>query len=503
MASRGAVAGGPERRRGKADFLKAALIGAVFGLLPVVFLLSIPLLPAKWFVFTVLLLCAGALVLAFSNNKLFHLGLLAFSLCLNFDIHIFTVQNVRYQSTYGYLIPLTLFPLVMLYARRIWENWARKGDHRLRMKRIVIPLVIYGLFCLVSLAQSADPEHTKFELFALAQSLLIYFYLSSNINSRKEIRVIIFALAAGIALQAVIASMQYATGSYLGLGIFGETERQFGAKLNLLSISRVSGTLGHPNTLARYLEMILPLMLAMALTYRSRFKRLLFTAITAMGSLALIFSLSRAGLMVTAAAMLVVLFVWGKRNRRLRLVVSIVLACAAVGLLIFTSVENPVRTRFIEHDYGAAYSRVPMVVVASKMIEDNLLLGVGLNTYVLNAPRYDYTTERISLDFAMPVHNMYLLMIAEIGIFGFLGFMVFVFILLAKGFAVARAPDQEFALVGLGLVMGILAYLVHTLVATNYVTKNFTFWLLAGTLIGLWNFLRQDTTQPNDDGRRV
>jgi len=477
------------RARGN-GILSAVLVGAFFGILPAAILLATPLLPFRWYLFAVLLLGAVALVLVFRNNRLFHIGLLAFSLCLNLDIHIVTLPMVSYQSLYGYVIPLTLFPLIFLYIRRIWEFWADK-ERREPMKRAMLPLVIFAAFCLFSIFPSGSPEHTRYELFALAQSLLIYYYLAGNIRNRKEVRVIVYALIAGVALQAVLATLQYLTGSYLGLGMFGESERQFGEMVSLLSITRVSGTMGHPNSLAIYLEFLLPVSLAAALTSRAGPKRWLLMGIAAFGVLALIFTLSRAGLLVSVFSLITVLLVWGKRNRRLGFVLAAILACLAIGMAIFSLVENPIKARFFKDRYQAAYSRLPMMSVAFRMIEDNFLFGVGLNTYTWVAPRYDFTTEKISLIFPMPVHNMYLLMLAEIGIFGFLAFIVFMITLLTKGLKVARAADKEMALIGLGITMGILAFSIHGMVDLNHISKNFTFWLLAGTLVGIWNLLRR------------
>jgi putative inorganic carbon (HCO3(-)) transporter len=119
------------------------------------------------------------------------------------------------------------------------------------------------------------------------------------------------------------------------------------------------------------------------------------------------------------------------------------------------------------------------------MIESNLLFGVGINNYTQTAGDYDFTLERVTSEFPRPVHNMYLLVLAEIGIFGFLAFMAFLLGMLIKGFGVARAPDPEVSTYGLALTMGMAAVLLQGFVDFFYPSMNFTFWFIAGAIVGL------------------
>jgi O-antigen ligase len=67
-----------------------------------------------------------------------------------------------------------------------------------------------------------------------------------------------------------------------------------------------------------------------------------------------------------------------------------------------------------------------MYAVALNVIKNNALLGVGMNNYTLAHRLYDETPERVSLQFPdSPVHNLYLLYAAELGLFGVVGFLWF------------------------------------------------------------------------------
>ncbi|MDP2860943.1 MAG: O-antigen ligase family protein, partial [bacterium] len=62
--------------------------------------------------------------------------------------------------------------------------------------------------------------------------------------------------------------------------------------------------------------------------------------------------------------------------------------------------------------------RMDLDFVALKMATDHPFFGVGLGNFLRELPRYFQGTE--SSFFLQPVHNAYLLILAETGIFGFL-----------------------------------------------------------------------------------
>ena len=69
----------------------------------------------------------------------------------------------------------------------------------------------------------------------------------------------------------------------------------------------------------------------------------------------------------------------------------------------------------ISYDYNSSYLRIPMNKTALEVIK-HYPLGVGLNNYTLVSPSYDYYD--ISSYFPFPVHNIFLLNFAELGIAG-------------------------------------------------------------------------------------
>jgi O-antigen ligase len=70
--------------------------------------------------------------------------------------------------------------------------------------------------------------------------------------------------------------------------------------------------------------------------------------------------------------------------------------------------------------------RIELSFGAGSMISQKFLLGEGLNTFVINEPRIKYLGSYLWT--LQPVHNIFLLVFSETGIFG----LLFVYILLVK-----------------------------------------------------------------------
>ena len=112
------------------------------------------------------------------------------------------------------------------------------------------------------------------------------------------------------------------------------------------------------------------------------------------------------------------------------------------------------------------------------------IIGNGLNTFFVNykeVRKDSFTGERGSY-----AHNCYLQMAADIGLFGLISFLVFVFLSIRRAFASLRRIKEPFyhSLI-LGISLGLLAYLLHSFVDTNLYSLNLAvlFWLSLGILL--------------------
>ena len=233
------------------------LAGVFFGVL---FLLGMQL-KLKWFAFLFL----GSLVFMASlmakDKKDYFLVLFVLALPIWIGMHIDFTPTIYGVSTFGFPIHFSLLPLTALYV--IWATRRVMGQEPAPINtRGLLPLLgIFGAAA-VSVLVSTDKLFAAFDLFALGTSMLIFIYAASEIRQLREFRLVLILLIASAALQGVIAVAQYVTGSTLGLDFFGAGKMLYGFA-GLEVVSRVGGLIGHPNNLALFFDLMLPLSLSL------------------------------------------------------------------------------------------------------------------------------------------------------------------------------------------------------------------------------------------------
>jgi hypothetical protein len=217
------------------------------------------------------------------------------------------------------------------------------------------------------------------------------------------------------------------------------------------SLTRATGTFANPNVLGGYLLLLLPLG-AMASAYVTRVRGL--WAVVALGGglgfLSLIFTFSRAAVLMSLVAIAVGVLVSDVRHRRW-LILVVVLAAVAVGVL----------AGGCGSDSTAGYGRGEEWKQTFEVIKDEPLQGVGLGRlgFVLH--------ERNALSTARHAHNLFLTWWAEAGT----GALIALRGALRTGSAAARA--------GLVAVLGFLgmSMLDHP---ANTDRVALAFWIVAG-----------------------
>jgi O-antigen ligase len=336
-----------------------------------------------------------------------------------------------------------------------------------------------------SLVNAEQPELVFLELFRFGKLLLILFVVM-NLRDDAQARRFVWLLSIGVFAQAIIAGLQYRYGQLLGLGILGEkslVRERIG-----YTVSRATGTLGHPSILGYYLELQLPLLLAFLLTDRRLRTRLWYLLVTGAGLVALATTLSRGAWVALPVPMALVLLAM-RRHRLLRLrtwlVAGTVFLIAAAALTPF---YPTIERRLTHDDYKSAESRAPLNRAALSIVEQYPLLGVGLNHCAEVFHRYDTTGYARILKEKQVVHNLYLLVWVEVGTLGLVAFLgIFVVCFSVAGWLFFRESRGRQAIL-CGAVGGLLAHLIHGLFDPGFkVAANVS--MLVYALLGLVGYV--------------
>lgn len=459
------------------------------------FLLLLALqLSLKWFAFLFVATLLFLVSLAVEDRKKFFLILLTFSLPVWIGMHIGFTKSPYGRSTFGFPIHFSFLPLAALYV--LW--WVRRATFKAPAPistRGLRPLAALFLVAALSALVALESRFALFDLFALFTQILIFIYAASEIRTPQELRLVVKVLLVGAAFQAIMAIIQRLTGSTLGLNFFGTVTTLYGYA-GLETLSRVGGLVGHPNSLAQYFDLLLPLSFSFLFYPLSPRLRFFLLAAVGLELLALGVTYSRGGITATLLA-LFALFVY-HRTRAIGLVRAIVSAlfAAVLFIMVFLVVPNPIQKGLFRTEYETAYGRLPLIEVAFNLIRHHPLLGAGLNNYVHLARQYDYTPEQLTSVWNSPVHNLFLFIAGELGLPGLLCFLIFLISVLTAVYPAMRSSDPFLLCTGAGIFFGILAFCGHAQVDYSIWTQNRQLWFLLGLAVVVERF----TQAPAFDG---
>jgi putative inorganic carbon (HCO3(-)) transporter len=431
-----------------AKWLLAGTVGVVVGLVLVISSNSaaqqLPLIIAA------LLLPFAAMVVGLRRLML---ALIILDIPLQFD------KNFGYRDDVaalggmpGFSISLTTVALVVLYTLWIADALVKhQGTPRPRW-RDAVPLAVYVLCVAVSGLFAKDFELSLFQIQLLVQMLLLYVYLSSTVRSRAEVRYVFGLLLVMLLLEGALMIASRYAGSWLSLP---------GVKLRVDLATdaagpavRVGGTIGSPNTAAGFLSLLLVPAFSIFITWAPRWMKLLAAAALVAGLVAIIMTFSRGGWIALMISLVVFLgMAWYRGWLRARVPLLIALG----ALLLIVLFPGEIGARLTQDDAGSAEARVPLINMASRIIGDYPIFGVGANNYTIRMPAY--LTSEFSQSWLYVVHNRFLLTWAESGIFAFLAFIVFIISTLWRGWQTGKYPDRFLAPLALGFTAAVVGHL--------------------------------------------
>lgn len=258
---------------------------------------------------------------------------------------------------------------------------------------------------------SHSPLAGFYSFLKLLEFSFLGFYIAKNIKTSSFV---VFPLAVGLVFECILSISQYLSQGSLGGAFYFFGERMFSAQtpgianasLGGALFLRPYGTFSHPNVLAGFL------LISMTLLLYGRLYGYLKILLLSLGTFVLFLTMSR----VAIVCWIILLFFYlAQKSWKVFLIVGFV--------LFFVFFISPIHLRFegISFINEAVSDRIILAKVAVEMIKVHLLIGVGLNNFLIELP---YFEKQIAAPFLIqPVHNIFLLIFAEAGAIG-LGFFV-------------------------------------------------------------------------------
>ena len=357
------------------------LIISVFGLGAAALVSLGSFLEAKWLAFICAALFFASMVIIAPRADRFYILLFFFffSLPIKLSYHPVKVVEFAFRPISGFAIHLYDLPFFFLFITWMLRQ-AMGSERRIRFfPAVTIPfLIMFGLNILSTVMADA-PGAIKFSaLFLELECWLVFLYLANNLDDPKLLVFAAAVLLSTLVVQSLLGFGQYATGGRLGLELFGEYESSFVQDMAGTTLyGRVGGTLGHPNRLARYLGLIIPIGFALLFSPLDKSRKyFLVVPVLVMAGILEVLTFSRGGWLGLAVGGTLTFYLCLVRLIKRR-GVSFILLCGIIvifGTLVFSSLA-PIRDRLLKEDYGAASDRIPMAMVALNMIQANPGLG--------------------------------------------------------------------------------------------------------------------------------
>jgi len=440
-------------------------------------------LDMKWTIFTLMGLAFPFVVVLVPDARRFMLGALMFVIPLNADRNL--MMHPSPGGADAYTIGLTDVLLVILLAITVVRLAQSKKAGEIELfPAILVPSLAMLAFFFLSLVAAKDLMWSSFDIINFIKTILFFIVLANNIRDEKDLTIVLIAALAGLFVQSVIVgwqTMSPAASSILqkfGLGAPAELQH---FEMQASDLSRPGGTIGHCNHFARYVGLLVPVAIVLALVQHKRMS-LLFTVVAIAASVALVNTLTRSswiGLVLSLMVMLPAMLRF--RHISFRILGKLSVA-AVIFLILMAFFFKPIWGRIVSDDKGSANTRITTAKVALEIIRDYPITGCGINNY--GSLMGSYWNAEDSFTRYAAVHNTYLLYAAEIGV---LGFAVYLWLLIAFFLRIRRAMRSRkpyFSTIAIGIWGGYIAFLATALTDKSF-KENFTLLLVLWGLMAI------------------
>jgi O-antigen ligase len=439
------------------------------------------------------------------------------------------ILSVPVQDTITLPGGITITQVVFVFVLGLWWAWmSLRQDRRLVLTPIAVTLFLFLALVLPSLWGTTSMADSLAEISRWLVTIFAYIIIINSVQTRREMNWLIgVMLAAGLS-EALLGLVQ-------AYGQLGPTSFNVGGLL-----TRAYGTIGAPNSLAGYINMSLPLALALAayhwgkwgsarkaahpldrpsfISWRYLRNPILMSTVTLILFWALVNSLSRGAWIALACGVLVMIFALGRRAKTaiavlfaaVFLIVVLALAGAVPGVLsdrfnqLVTQIQifDP-RGITPTPDNYALVERMVHWQVAGNMFMSNPWTGVGFGNFNALFNKFGIQGWPYSRGNA---HNYYLNVAAEAGVVGLTGYMIMLITAFTVGFRALRRVKLRNDTYGEAVVIGALG-LLTTFAAHNFFEDlhalNMGIQWAAGLALFTLAWLRTDDGQTATDELRT
>lgn len=336
------------------------------------------------------------------------------------------------------------------------------------------PILLLAMSAMLSIPGSPERFIGLCWLVRLANLSLLLGVTAVAVRSREDVRLVADMLAISLVVQSVI----YVIEAVLGV-TFSAEGAVFAARDGL---PRHGGTVGaHANTFASFIIPLVLVTLARVMLGVGRRSRLPLTTIALVGLCTVVITFTRAAWVGCALGVFVVMaggIVLG------RIKPKAVLVLVLFGVVVLPLLGPAILERLAADNAADYEERAALMQMAWLVFRAYPWLGCGAGAYTYVFRRF--LTADLAGRWLYVVHNRYLLVAAEMGIFGAVAFIAFFMRIITLGWRLAYVKDPELSAFALGSTAAFVALAWNSYWdVLGVLPVDGLTWVLAGTLCAM------------------
>jgi hypothetical protein len=369
-------------------------------------------------------------------------------------LYLIEVKEEHFYFAQGVNIGGAELLLLFAYSIWFWRIFVARTEPVPRFTRVDVLVLVFFFAATTSLTNAANPLEGIFDLIFSAKCALIYFYLSRKVT-REQLPGIIIMFLLAMTLQAMLAGYEHLTG-IVGIGRTkgNASMPDFGEQYEVPGFGhvRAEGTTLDSHALGLFFSMTLPIpFVLMGMQFVRLRWRMALASVVVMGGLGLLVTFCRSAYISCAVSLtmtMAIMMVFWKQGK----LVFLSLLTLSLAVLAYPDLYRYARERFFEAPSEVVTVRYDTYWTALEIWKHNFLFGYGAGNYydALEDPRIKVFGD------VMIVHNAFLLVASETGLFGVIGY--FGMILSAMALCLRQLKCQDLLIRSLALA--ILAALV-------------------------------------------
>ena len=395
---------------------------------------------------------------------------------------MFIIPHEYWSNTYALLAAVCLFALYLVMVGA--------GSRKLYyLHNMGLPILLFAIACVASLGFSLDRSDSFRILLFYVTALLLLYIISADITNKERMMKLLGFIYIAVMFSAVFAFYQRLTGVAVSASLTD-------LDLNAGVPGRVFSTLANPNNYAEFLVIMMPIAAVFAANIKRTWIRIPFCAGMVLPVMALFMTYSR-GCWISMMLTCIVFVYYANK----KLIPAFFLICIAAIPFLPDSVMIRISTIFNSQDTSSMF-RIYVWSGTLKMAHDFFLTGIGLGpgSFALLYPDYANQHALVGVPHS---HMVYLELVIELGILGFVSFMWFMLRLWKdSACSLLRSSNQMNKLVLIACLSSLIgiSFAFGVEYVWYYPRTFFAYFILAGIATAAIRIVKNEKTGKAIDG---